>query len=159
MVRQTPALLELAHRPTLLAAALAMGAAALLIAGIWHLVMAAWIKAAVACVTGIAVAGPAIWFGTERVSVSFDAAVGTCTIDTRRLTGAQFETFDLGTIKEAALETHRAPGHGAGAHRVVLVLAQGTSEDRRPLTPGYSGGRVAQDLAARINTWLAARPA
>lgn len=159
MVRQTPAVLELVHRPFLLAAALAMGAAALLLVGLWNLAAAAWVKAGVAIISGLVVAGPALWFGAERISVVFDARRGTCTIDTQRLNGAQSETFELDQIKEAMLETHKAPGHGAGAHRVVLRLVHGSSQDKRPLTAGYSGGHAARDLAARINSWLATRSA
>lgn len=150
MIRQTPEHLVLIHRPILLGAALAIGALVLMAFGLWHIIGGAWVKASVALVAAAALAGPALWFGTERIEVVFDAPRGQCTIETRRLNGTQHETIKLDQITQAALDTHKSPGHGAGAHRVALVLSPG----HRPLTAGYTGNRSAKDLEARINGWL-----
>jgi hypothetical protein len=154
IVRQTPERMVLLHRPLLLCGVLAAGALLLMGVGLWNLATDEWFKGAVALLATAALTVPALWFAAESVDVVLDADAGTCTIDTRRLSGPLHETINLSGIERAMVQTHKGPGDTSGAHRVALVLSPGRLEDRRALTPGYAGGRGAADVVARINAWL-----
>ncbi|ABG30960.1 hypothetical protein RD1_1316 [Roseobacter denitrificans OCh 114] len=159
LIRQTPDELLLLHRPILLCIALAAGAALALGAAVWNITQGEWLKTGIALLATAGLVAPALWFGAERVQIAFSRTSGTCTIDTHRLSGAQHEVFRLDEIDAAIVETHKGQGDTAGSHRVALTFTAGDAENRRPLTPGYAGGKGAKDIAARINGWLdTARP-
>lgn len=153
LVRQTPEELILMHRPIWLCTALGVAAVVVLGTGFWHLSQAAWLKAGVALLMAIGLAGPALWLGTERIIVTFDRGAGTCAIDTRHLRGPMHESYPLTTVDHAVVQSHKGFGQGS-AQRAAIVLSPCRQEDHRPLTQGYAGGRQAADLVARINAWL-----
>jgi hypothetical protein len=154
MTHQSPERLVLLHRPVLLCAVLCAGTLALLAVGMWNMAQGDWAKAALALLSALGVAGPAIWFAAERVDVVFDANKDRVTISTRRLSGAQHETHPLQRVQRAMVQTHIGQSDSARAHRVALVMDPGKAEDRLPLTMGYASGRGATDLVDRINGWL-----
>jgi hypothetical protein len=154
MTHQSPERLVLLHRPVLLCAVLCAGALYLLAVAMWNMAQGDWAKAALALVSALGVAGPAIWFAAERVDVVFDANKDRVTISTRRLSGAQHETHPLQRVQRAMAQTHIGQSDSARAHRVALVMDSGNAEDRLPLTTGYASGRGATDLVDRINGWL-----
>lgn len=154
MIRQSPEQLVLLHRPLLLCGILSGGAVLVLVVALWALAGGGWIKALVGLLCALGFAAPALWFGMERVDVVFDAAAGTCTLDTRRLSGSQQEIYRLDQIDRAMIQTHKTPHDTKGAHRAALLLVPGRPEDERPLTAGYTGPKAANDLVARINGWL-----
>jgi hypothetical protein len=155
LVRQTPEELVLLHRPLLLCVALAAGAVCLLGVSLWNIYIGDWLKSGIALMATAVVMVPALWFGTERVDVVFDAQAGTCSVDTRRLSGPVHETYQLSQIERAMVQSHKGPSDAASAHRVALVLKPGGLEDRRPLTTGNASGSGAADIVAKINGWLA----
>ena len=156
LIRQTPDELLLLHRPIFLCIALAAGAALALGTGVWNVMQGEWLKSVIALLASAGLLAPAVWFGKERVQITFCQTEGTCTIDTHRLSGVQHEVFRLDQIEAAIVETHKGQGDTAGSHRVALTFTAGDAENRRPLTPGYAGGKSAKDIAARINGWLEA---
>ena len=100
----------------------------------WNLAQGEWVKAAVGCLAVAGLLAPALWFGAERVDVTFDADASLCTITTRRLTGSTVESYPLSKLERAMVQTHKEPSDSAGAHRVALVVQPGRAADRRPLT-------------------------
>ncbi|MEP4959678.1 MAG: hypothetical protein ABJQ70_14380 [Roseobacter sp.] len=154
MIQQTPEQLVLLHRPIMLSIGLVFLCLCLLAAGMWNITDGAWGKAGIAFLAAAALAAPAIWFAMERIDVEFDSTRGTCTVQTRHLSGSSQELYRLDQVEEATLQSHKGPGYGAGAHRIALVLAPGRPEDIRPLISGYGGERGVKDLAQRINSWL-----
>ena len=154
MLRQSPEQLVLLHRPVMLCAALSAAVLLMVAVTFWNLMQADWVKAGVAFLSTLALLAPALWFATERVDVTFDAALQTVRIKTCRLSGEQEETYPLAKVERAMVQTHKGPSDTAGSHRVALELHPGRAEDRVPLTTGYAGGRGAAALVTRINGWL-----
>jgi hypothetical protein len=152
----TPALLTVTHRPVALIAALVAAAGLLTFLAGYNLYQGNTGKALLTLLLTLGVLGPCLWFGMERVQVSFDAAAGTCAIEVRRLTGTTSQTLPLADIDRAMLQTHKGQSDTRDAHRVALVLGENRAENRRPLTTGYSTGPAAARAVDRINDWLTA---
>ena len=153
----TPTRLTLIHRPVALLAALMAAAALLVFLAGYNLHLGNSGRALLILLLILALLGPCLWFGMERVQVSFDATAGTCTIDIRRLTGSTIETLPLADIAKAMVQTHKGQSDSNDAHRVALVLGENRTENRRPLTTGYSTGPGAARAVDRINDWLKAQ--
>ena len=154
LVRQSSDTLVLSHRPLLLCVALGLAGVMVLGLGVWNALTGDWLKTGVAVLAGAGLVAPAVWFGTEQTDITFDGPSGTCTIATRRLTGEQHEIYPLSQIESAVVETIKGPIDTGGSHRIALVLNPGGAGSQMPLTKGYAGGRWAQALSQRINTWL-----
>jgi hypothetical protein len=113
-------------------------------------------KALLSLLLALAVLGPSLWFGMERVQVTFDATAAGCRIEVLRLSGPTEEWLPLAEIDRAMLQTHKGQSDTRDAHRVALVLGENRIENRRPLTTGYSSGPAAARAVDRINGWLEA---
>ena len=89
----------------------------------------------------------------RRVQVVFHRPEGWVEIRRRTLTRYDRVRHDLAEIERAMVETSHS-GDGGPTHRVALVIPEGQSKGRHPLTNYYSGGSGADRATRVINTWL-----
>lgn len=89
----------------------------------------------------------------RRVQVVFHRAEGYVELRRRNLFGGSRVRHDLSEIARAEIEESRS-NDGGPLWRVVLVIEEGQSVGRHPVTLAYSNGRGHQRAADAINRWL-----
>ncbi|MGD9295582.1 MAG: hypothetical protein PVI41_11920, partial [Roseobacter sp.] len=107
VTRDTPEQLVLTHRPLALVAALMAAAGLLLWLAGYNFYLGNTGKALLSLLLALAVLGPSLWFGMERVQVTFDATAAGCRIEVLRLSGPTEEWLPLAEIDRAMLQTHK----------------------------------------------------
>ena len=94
----------------------------------------------------------ALFLFTRRVQIIFDRPSDSVTIRRRSMRGTTEVKHKLSNLGEAVVET--MSGDGADTYRVSLVLTDGMSAGRHPVTGYYVSGKSAPRLAQEINAWL-----
>lgn len=89
----------------------------------------------------------------RRVQVVFHRPEGWVEIRQRTLRRYDRVRHDLSEIERAMVETSHS-GEGGATHRVALVIPEGQSRGRHPLTNYYTGGQGAERVTKAINGWL-----
>lgn len=99
-----------------------------------------------------------LYIFVRRVQVVFHRPEGWVEIRQRTLSRYDRVRHDLAEIERAMVETSHSSDNGP-THRVALVIPEGQSKGRHPLTNYYSSGSGADRATKTINDWLAsARP-
>lgn len=89
----------------------------------------------------------------RRVQVVFHGPEGYVELRRRNLFGGSRVRHDLNEIARAEIEESRS-NEGGATWRVVLVIEEGQSVGRHPVTLAYSNGRGHHRAAEAINRWL-----
>lgn len=96
----------------------------------------------------------AFWAFVRRTQVIFHRGQGYCERRERSLTGMQVVRHRLDEISRAVVEESRS-SKGSTTRRTTLVIEQGESAGRHPITKAYDNFNRHRRIAARINDWLA----
>lgn len=94
----------------------------------------------------------------RRVQVVFHRPEGYVEVRRRNVFGAHKVRHDLTEIARAELQTNRG-SDGPDTYRVVLVIDEGQSAGRHPVTRSFSNGSGHQTCMEAINDWLTGRTA
>ena len=94
-----------------------------------------------------------LYLFVRRVQVVFHRPEGWVEIRQRSLTRYDRIRHDLAEIERAMVQTNNS-GDGGPTHRVALVIPEGQSKGKHPLTNYYSGGSGADRATKAINGWL-----
>lgn len=95
----------------------------------------------------------AFWAFVRRVQVVFHLPDHYVEFRRRNLFGGTNVRHDLGEIDRAEIEQTRS-SEGGTLYRVVLVIEQGQSTGRHPVTLAFSNGSSHHRIAEAINRWL-----
>lgn len=156
----TPDLLIVEDRPVLIAVALIVFTLTFAGFGLFVLAEGEWLGALFMVLGGgMGVACFAIF--VRRVQVVFhraDAADAYVELRRRNVFGARKVRHPLDEVSHAELESSRS-SDGPDTHRVVLVISEGQSAGRHPITFAYSSGSGHQRCNEAINDWLSDRTA
>ncbi len=159
----TPALLIVEDRPVVIAVALIVFTLAFVGFGLFVLAEGEWLGALFLVLGGgMGIACFAIF--VRRVQVVFhrvdaaDAAGAYVELRRRTVFGASKVRHPLSEVSHAELESSRS-SDGPDTHRVVLVISEGQSAGRHPITFAYSSGSGHQRCKEAINDWLSDRTA
>ena len=146
-----PDLLIVEARPWILGLIFGGGALALFGVGISRLI--ALDVAALAYFAGGLFLMLFLYIFVRRVQVVFHRPEGWVEIRQRSLTRYDRVRHDLAEVERAMVETSNS-GDGGPTHRVALVIPEGQSKGRHPLTNYYTGGGGAEHATKVINGWL-----
>ncbi|MGB5559221.1 MAG: hypothetical protein WBN04_14565 [Paracoccaceae bacterium] len=94
-----------------------------------------------------------LYLFVRRVQVVFHRPEGWVEIRQRTLTRYDRIRHDLAEIERAMVQTSNS-GDGGPTHRVALVIPEGQSKGKHPLTSYYAGGSGADSATKAINGWL-----
>lgn len=97
----------------------------------------------------------AFWAFVERVQVVFHRPEAWVEFRRRNIFGGQRVRHGLNEIDHAEVE-ETSSSEGGSLWRVVLVIAEGQSMGRHPVTLAFSNGSEHHVIADAINRWLAA---
>ena len=146
----TPELLIVEERPWMIGIFMIFGALMFAGAGIAMLLNGQW--------TGlIFFGGSGFWMVfffifVRRVQAVFNGPAGWLEIRRRSLRGYAKVRHNLAEIERAVQES--MSGDNGSTYRVTLIIPDGQSKGRHPLTQHYTGGGGAQRTVMAINSWL-----
>lgn len=147
----TPDLLIVEARPWILGVLFAAGAVGFFGAGVVQLV--ALNIAGLGLIAGGAFMMLFFYIFVRRVQVVFHRPEGWVEIRQRTIRRYDRVRHDLAEVERAMVQTSNS-GDGGPTHRVALVIPEGQSKGRHPLTNYYTGGSGAERVAKVINGWL-----
>jgi len=99
----------------------------------------------------VAMGGLAFWAFVRRTQIIFCRDEGTIDIRRKSLTSQTRVVHALADFDRAEVETSRSSD--TSTHRAVLILSQGMSAGRHPVTQAYYSGGGADRIARAINDW------
>ncbi len=150
IVTDTPQLLVLDDRPWILGIGMGAGVLAFVYAALQEVWDGNWgglgfLLGAVAFLGAMAVF-------VRRTQVVANAAEGWIELRSRTILGYTAVRHQIGEVERAIVETQR--GDDSDTHRVTLIIPEGESAGRHPVTPVYSSGDGAHLAAKALNVWL-----
>lgn len=151
VITNTPDLLVVEDRPVLIALLLIGFILVFLAVGLGLLLAGEWLGLVFALGGGGA-GFLAFWGFVRRVQVVFHRPGAYVEFRRRNIFRGARVRHALGEINRAEVEENRS-SDGA-TYRVVLVVPEGQSAGRHPVTLAYSSGRSHARAAEAINTWL-----
>ena len=94
-----------------------------------------------------------LYIFVRRVQVVFHRPEGWVEIRSRSLRRYDRVRHELVEIERAMVQTNNS-GDGGPTHRVALVIPEGQSRGKHPLTNHYTSGSGADRATKAINAWL-----